>query len=343
MKTLLTTIGLFVILACNAQLKPGQSTTITCQADSLVQVIYDLNSQKVALQQANQYQAVTISTLQKELEDCVTSVPPEPEVKILFESGFESPVSISQPRITGWQALLNLPGVSDFQFNISRAAYSLAEIRTDPVNANNRCLYGQVTGQDPLTGGTTRFQGSWRFDQPFAVYHFSYDVYFSPDIAKLQNYSGKIDWFTLIELWEKHRSNMDGDSQGQTRWNIGLFKDVGANNLYLNLHQEWMQPASKRFDFIWSENNKAYKLPFGRWVNLDFYFKRGQKDGRIIVKIDGQVIFDVTNYTEYPDSPLDIWAINPWKLYTSMTLINYINNVGGKLYAYYDNFKWYEK
>ena len=56
MKNIFITIGLFVIFSCNAQLHPGQSITVTCQADSLMQVISELNIQKTALEQTNQQQ-----------------------------------------------------------------------------------------------------------------------------------------------------------------------------------------------------------------------------------------------------------------------------------------------
>jgi hypothetical protein len=268
------------------------------------------------------------------------SIPEEPPVTdILFESDFEPPVSISltgnagEPyKINGWEKLFAIPGVTTVIFNMEGPPLTDVAIKTDPMNPSNHCLYGEITGSN-------RFQSSWRFDQDFESYHFSYDIFLSPTMEVLKNYPSDIYWFTLIELWETHNASLDGDGSGQARWNLGIFKASNSDKLYWDLHMELMQPASVRFDTVWTASNHTYPIPFGRWAHLDFLMVRGQP-GKIVIKIDGTEIFNETRYTEYPGSPLPIWRLNMWKLYTELGIVNFVNNNGGKIYAYYDNFKW---
>ena len=348
----------------------------TTSKDSLQTLLTDARVQFVGLT-ARYYVAkdslfitqVELANVKDQLEDCLLQECPEcpppvicpscpcdtlppidttepPITGTLFESDFEPPVSIIQTgnngepfRITNFDEFYEVYGVGSFIFNISPPAYTLAAIRPDPENGDN-CMFGEVIADDPSEGGTSRFQTSLRTDADLDIIHFSYDVWWSPDIMSLETRTSKIDWFTVIELWEDHNDSWDGDVSGQARWNMGFFKDA-TGPLYWNLHMELMQPASVRFDTYWTTENRSVPIPLGKWVNLDFRFERGQQ-GRITVKLDGQVLFDVVRPTEYPETPLPIWAINTMKLYTSTTNVNIIKAVG-RLYAYYDNFKWYEK
>ena len=175
-------------------------------------------------------------------------------------------------------------------------------------------------------------------------------MFLSPDIKRLENYTGLMDWFTLMEMWErKNPAYTDGDSQGQTRWIFGLYKPSGTGPLKFEMDAIYMQPASLQNKHVWT--NPTFRLsdvsiPYGKWFTLDFLLVRGRaENGHILISIqpDGeakQTVFDIHDYTERPGTPLPIWAWNIFKLYADMKYVNFIRQSGGKLYAYYDNLKW---
>jgi len=335
-----------------------QIQTLTTSNSELTAVITDLQgqvSEDAAIIEGLQN---TIIEQQLEIERLKKLLESDPGPNVLFETGFEPPVSISPYpyKITGLDNLLNLPGVDEFVFNISPAAYTIAAIRKDPTNPNNNCLYGQVIADDPSVGGTSRFQSSLRLSEEWKTFHVQYRMYLSPDIKRLENYSGLMDWFTLMEMWERRNTALDGDSQGQTRWIFGLYKPSGTGPLRWEMDAIYMQPATLQNKHVWRDSlgNPTFKLsdvpvPYGKWFTLDFLLVRGQaENGHILISIqpDGeekQVLFDIHDFTERPDTPLPIWAWNIFKLYADTRYVSYITQSGGKLYVYYDNFKVLER
>jgi hypothetical protein len=96
--------------------------------------------------------------------------------------------------------------------------------------------------------------------------------------------------------------------------------------------------------------NTTIPIPFGQWVTLDFYLKRGEgTDGHIVITLtpDGgsaQTIFDGHGPTMYPGHPeLAISAWQPFKLYTSDTIMDWMRARGKKIAAYYNDFIWFMK
>ena len=55
------------------------------------------------------------------------------------------------------------------------------------------------------------------------------------------------------------------------------------------------------------------------------------------------VIFDIFNSTIYPGHPeFSIRAWQPFKLYTSPTIMSWMTSQGKKFSAYYNDFKWFK-
>ena len=79
----------------------------------------------------------------------------------------------------------------------------------------------------------------------------------------LEQYNGVADWFSLVELWTSHASNMDGDPAGSARWGLSLHKSSSVGSpLFWHLYGEWMQPASKSYQDFWAYDNKTYASVF---------------------------------------------------------------------------------
>jgi hypothetical protein len=280
-----------------------------------------------------------------------------------FRSGFEPNVYIhgNSEDIRGSDGmdfqsdLEGQPEVDRFILNmIGRSPdYAYAEIRPDPVKGGNRCLYFQLNDDDPDMSGMTRAQCSWYFkttgDAVFQRAYLRYRVYWLPDLAELRQYPNAITWFTFMELWEDHNSALDGDPAGQCRFTLSFNKDAGADlPLYWAISAEYMQPASVKFKDIWPvRTNRSIPIPFGRWATLEILFIRGQSaSGRILLAVtpDGgarQVVFDIQDATEYPQTPLPFHAWNVWKLYTSDTQLDWMRSRGKIVGAYYDDFEWW--
>jgi hypothetical protein len=206
-----------------------------------------------------------------------------------------------------------------------------------------------ILNDDPNEDGTTRAQTSLRFEETtdLEVYHTSHRMYLSPEIIKLEDYSDKIVWFTIVEIWNKHNPSWGGSSSGSARWNIALHKEKGVGTpLHWEIEGEFMQPKRELF---WDHENKTIPVPLDQWFTLDIYKKRGEGDkGRFTVKItiDGgveQTIVDVIDSTIYPGHPeLPVYSWQFFKLYLEDVLLDYMKDNNKKVYAFYNDFTWHK-
>ena len=98
---------------------------------------------------------------------------------------------------------------------------------------------------------------------------------------------------------------------------------------------------------MWEFHNGEFVVPIEKWMTFDVHFKEGNaEDGRFVLSItpEGEkatVVHDITNFTHHPNDPAPdgLSHFNPFKLYTSDDLINYITNSGNLLNVYWDDFK----
>jgi hypothetical protein len=274
----------------------------------------------------------------------------------LYFSGNMDNVTITaldgkEPVFNGWSELKSHPFVEGLKM-LGKSPFARQEIAKDPINTTRNAFYAQIIDDDANTSGTSRAQTSLHFKDGvnLEVYHTSHRIYLDPDIAFMTNYSSKISWFIIFEIWNKHVDGWDGDVAGSARWDLLINKETGSGQpLYWRIKSETMQPASAEYNNIWNYTNKAVPVPIGKWVTLDLYMKRGEGTaGRFTVKItpDGgatTVLFDVNNTTIYPGHPeIPLYSFQPFKLYLDDAYLDYMRANGKKISAYYNDFKWYK-
>jgi hypothetical protein len=278
------------------------------------------------------------------------------ETEEVFFHGNMDEVSIAGPyddelEFNGWTDLLNHRYIKGVYLNNSGGtAYAFQEIRKDPVDTSANVLYAQSTDDDPNTSGTSRAQMSIVFNEniDLSVYHTSHRMYLNPDLGFLTQYPASIHWFTLFEIWNQHQDQWAGDQAGSCRWNLALYKEPGVGQpLYWQIEAEQMQPDSEKY--LWKASNDSVPIPFGKWFTLDVYMKRGEgSEGRFTIKIivDGvtSVICDEANTTIYPGHPeIQVSAFQPFKLYTSDAILDWMRANEKTISASYNDFIWYKK
>jgi hypothetical protein len=278
------------------------------------------------------------------------------ETTAVFFHGNMDKVSVSSSgdvdelEFIGWPELQNHRYVKGIYLNNGGGtSYAFQEIRKDPTDANKSALYAQSIDDDPNVGGTSRAQLSLVFKKGInlPIYHTSHRMYLNPDIGFLTNYPASIHWFTLFEIWNQHQEEWSGDQAGSCRWNLALYKESGAGQpLYWQVEAELMQPNTEKY--LWKVSNDSVPIPLGKWFTLDVNMKRGdESNGRFTIKItvDGvtSIICDETNTTIYPGHPeIQVSAFQPFKLYTSDAILDWMRANNKSISAYYNDFTWHK-
>jgi len=263
---------------------------------------------------------------------------------ILFEGNFEN-VEMSREKFEkGWEGLKQVPAYRWQAFAWSGAErFVSASIKTD---GNRRVLYAEVNGDDPQEGGQSRFQWSLFLKERVEIIHFQYKLFLSPDIEELNEYPEVINWFSLFELWNQRATDLssEGEYDGSARWNLSLHKDE-SGTLYWEWQAQYMQPLDRIYQEMYpDQQNRAAEIPLGKWFTLDIYFNR---NGKTVVMVDDHKIFDFVGQNRYPERPLlypayEGHAANVFKLYTSEKIVNWMNARNKKIYAMYNDFKWFK-
>jgi hypothetical protein len=250
----------------------------------------------------------------------------------------------------GWSGLQNHPYIDNLELNnIGGTDYAWQEIVDDPESAGTDVMKATILNDDPDVSGTTRAQMSLRFQEgvDLQVYHTSHRIYLNPDIAFFETYASSVVWFTIVEIWNQHVDGWSGDPSGSARWNLAILKQTGVGEvLYWRAESEYMQPEREQ---IWRENNYDVAVPVGEWFTLDIYMKRGEGDKgkmKFTITPDGgapQVLFDISNSTIYPGHPeIPLYSWQPFKLYLDDTYLDWMNDQGKVVSAYYNDFKWHK-
>lgn len=280
---------------------------------------------------------------------------PSSETEEFFFRGNMDQVRIAGPKdeleFNGWLDLVNHRYVKGVYLNNGgRTSYAFQEIRKDPIDANTSVLYAQSIDDDPDAGGTSRAQMSLVFkdDIDLPIFHTSHRMYLNPDVAFLTNYPASVHWFTLFEIWNQHQEAWGGDGAGSCRWNLAIYKESGVGQpLYWQVEAEQMQPSTEKY--LWKVANDSIPIPFGKWFTLDVYLKRGEgSNGRFTIKMTvdevTSVICDEANTTIYPGHPeIQVSAFQPFKLYTSDAILDWMRANNKTISAFYNDFTWYKK
>lgn len=265
--------------------------------------------------------------------------------ELLFKSGFEDTVRVSNMDIVGsdgmdWQKDLETHSVVQGFWLYNRGDDSFAEVRADPKDAQNKCLYMQVDA-----GNRMQCELNFKREANYQQVYTRYRVFWPENLGKLSQYPDKIGWFTFLEIWEHHNDDEGGDQAGKTRWTFSFLKDDGVGQpLYWGVQAEGAQP---NWHDVWDAENRHIPIPFGKWCVFEIFFKRGKgNDGQIWVTItpegeSKQVIFDLYKDTEHPVNPMPLRSFQLWKLYTNKQLVKWMKDNHGPISAYYDDFEWW--
>lgn len=260
---------------------------------------------------------------------------------LYFQGDFTN-ATVDRLKIRGWDALEALPEIEaqDFGFD-GGEQYVNASIKTFD---NKKVLYAEVNDDDPAYDGQSRFQWMIFLQKKLEVLHFQYNIYLSPDIAELNSYPNSIKWFSIFEMWNERAPDLQGSS-GSARWNLNIHKDA-TGSIYWAWESEYMQPDALAFNNIYPDQiNRTSAVPLGKWITLDIYFNR---NGKTTVKVDNTVIFDFMGQNTYPGKPelypgYNGWNIGIYKLYTSDEILDWMRPRNKKIWAMYENFKWFKE
>lgn len=169
-----------------------------------------------------------------------------PQATLLFRSGFGGTVNVSEMDIRGsdgmdWQA--DLEGYDAVQgfWLYNRGDDSFAEVRVDPTDENNRCLYMQVD-----RGNRMQCELNFKEAADYQQVYVRYRVYWPDNLSNLSQYPEAITWFTFLEVWEHHNDDEGGDQAGKTRWTFSFLKDKGKDVRYQSYEKMPIRPTNPR-------------------------------------------------------------------------------------------------
>lgn len=281
--------------------------------------------------------------------------PPPSNVETYFAKDFEGTslrdLGRGQMQIDGWGLDALDECNSKLNFIATNNTFTPCAIENDPAGSGKKVLMMSVKDDDPNNAGTSRAQLDISFSAAIKnqdVLHFSRRVYLHPDIAHMVNIPNfNSTWFTLEEFWFDGASGENPAGGGR----ITLYvKEAVAGKL--NLRAEMQRtPTSSQQTILWREDNLPYVIPFGKWITIDTYLKRGEGingNYRLTITEDGKapvVVFDIKKTTFLPDAPsrrCNYFA--PFKLYGGDgPLYDAMRNAGKRIAAYYGDLKWYKK
>ncbi|MCI5057550.1 MAG: hypothetical protein MRY83_15660, partial [Flavobacteriales bacterium] len=124
----------------------------------------------------------------------------------------------------------------------------------------------------------------------------------------------------------------------------------GVDSLHFSIYGQDRPNGS--WSDVWRYENLSFDVPTQKWMELEFLFIEGDdQNGRFYFAVTPEnqpktVIFDIQNWTHAPgaSNPDGIGHFNPFKLYTSDDIVDYIRNNGGITQVYWDDFElWQDK
>ena len=227
-----------------------------------------------------------------------------------------------------------------------------ARIVAENGNPSNRVVRFWVNQANAKNFSKTRIQADVK-SVPAGLREFYQTVrlYLPENMALLKCYPSEITWLTIMEVW-----NNAPLKPFPFRVTVGLHKPVrDSGQLCFFAHSQDIDqsnPKKAKFTTIWSSLNQQFKVPFGKWMTLEYYIVEGDKTkGRFFMAVTpegGQktVLFDITNFTHHTMDPapdgFSHW--NPIKLYTSRQLVDYMRGQSKALEAYWDDiFIWKDR
>jgi hypothetical protein len=243
-------------------------------------------------------------------------------------------------------------GGAEVQYEGGDLSQRWAYVADDPAQAGNRILqYGlrhaNVLDENglPLKG---RVQMNLNNNRGVKQVKMSVRMYLHQDFAHVRSFPGAINWLTISEWW--NNAGWTGESF-PFRIAVHVVKE-GADAsapFFFKAHAQTLNTVTQTWDTtVWERVNRAFVVPVGQWVTLEYGFREGDPDkGRFFMAVtpDGgerTVIFDVYDYTHHPNdrAPDGLSQWNPVKLYTSKTLIDHVRSQGGVIQIHWDDLQY---
>ncbi|NMF97977.1 hypothetical protein GPA27_11315 [Aromatoleum toluolicum] len=224
-----------------------------------------------------------------------------------------------------------------------------ADIVQSPAEASNRVLRFWIAKPNVITAANRpvkgRVQMSVHGSKGVRELGVSVRMFLHSDFNIVRSFPGTFDWLTVSEWW----NNASWTGEGfPFRITVNLIKDMPGSNgvIYFQAHAQTLNVDNNRWkSAIWSEINREFVVPVGKWVTLDYGFVEGDEEkGRFLLTatVEGEkkkIIFDVKGHTHHPDDPKPggLSEFNPIKLYTSSRLIDFVRERGGTMQIMWDD------
>ena len=284
--------------------------------------------------------------------------------ELIFSSGFEEGTTVTQidhkdAEIKGTDTLntakgnweTNLEGApNNCEFKIyyqdGDESMRVAKIVPDPINPKNHVALFKIDKPNVFNGVKGRIQANmYNCKEGFKNLTYSIRLFLPKDLDVLKSYPDAFTWFTLMEFW-----NDAPWVKPETgfRISVGLHKPgKGADSLKFAIHGQVYNPETKKQGkVIWKETQNNFDVPTGKWMTLKVNFVEGDElHGRfqLIAVFDKKEIeiFNIHNWTHHPEktNPDGLTHHNPFKLYTSGKIINYLNSKGKSTHVYWDDYE----
>jgi hypothetical protein len=283
--------------------------------------------------------------------------------KIIFNSDFEGTVKIvslgkesdivgkgNNSSVNDWVKDLDQNqyiGEFTLQYQGGDSTMRMARICKDPFNPSNHALLFSLTKPN-VEGEKGRVQANLYGNTGLNEIFLSERILFSEDFHTLCYYPDQINWLTIAEFWNNITWSKKIPYGFRIKLGIGK-PDKLSNDLFFYVYGQDYNSKTEKYKTIWSEMNHELKVPIGEWFNIEIYFKEGNStSGRFYIAIRKQnqsntIIFDIHNFTYNSLDPLPngISHFNPFKLYTSKKIIDYMSSKNKKLEIYWDDFEFW--
>ena len=290
--------------------------------------------------------------------------------QLIFQSGFENDCRVvprnenadirgadkSLPGHNDWVADLdNHENIGNFsiQYGAGDPAKRFARIIAEPGNPGNHVL--QFSLKEPTVNDKNgRIQANMYGNNGLKEFYQSEKIFLLTDFNTVKKYPKSIHWLTIAEFWDNITWSQTVPYRFRITLGVGKLTEK-EEDLHFILDAENCQLFSdgkQKYSTVWAEANRSVNIPVGEWFTMEYYFKEGdQHTGRFYMAITRQhehrqVIFDVKNFmhnTEDPH-PDGVGDFNPFKLYTSRDLIEFMQGQQKVLQIYFDDFKlWKDK
>jgi len=237
------------------------------------------------------------------------------------------------------------PNIGEFRiyFEDGDVKQRYAKIAQDPTDPGNQVLHFGMPESN--AGGKGRIQADIYDCNGLKEIYQSVRVYFPPGFETLKDYSSRIYWLTIFELWN-NPSWIGNEHPFRVSINLEKPRSENRSDLFFRVYGQ-DKSVNNSWTSVWEQTNNRIAVPIGEWITLEVYVREGgSADGRFYMAMTTEsggkeVVFDITNYTHHPKdtNPDGLSHFNPMKLYTFKELIEFMQSNDETLEIFWDDYK----